>query len=164
MLIGISLPAFSVHRSSAPFHPLDLVAIVLCITGLTIAYFADTQLYEYMQARKIKGSPACKQLVLKSGLWRYSRHPNYFGETVWWFGYGLFACSVGQWYMLGGWALNTAVLFQVTCMTERRMLENRTGERLKAFELYRATTSCWIPWFPSVSQVNDADVPILTDN
>lgn len=163
MLIGISLPAFSVHRSPAALNALDGLALALCIAGLTVAYVADSQLYEYMQARKVKGSPASAKLVLDSGLWRYSRHPNYFGETLWWFGYGLFACSVGQWYMLGGWLLNTAVLLQVTCMTEGRMLENRTGERLKAFEHYRATTSCWIPWFPSVSQVNDADVPILND-
>ena len=87
-----------------------------------------------------------------AGLWRYSRHPNYVGETLWWLGFGFFAVATGQWYMLGGWVLNTAVLLQVTVMTENRMDNNRTGDRLALWEEYKRTTPCWLPilccqWF-----------------
>jgi len=160
MLIGISLPAYSVHRSDEPLNWVDAVAAVVCISGLTVAFLADGQLYEYMQ-RDRKTRPA----VLNTGLWRYSRHPNYFGETTWWFGYGLLACSVGQWYMLCGWVLNTGVLLYVTVMTEQRMLGNRHGERLEAYVRYRAVTSCWIPWCNaagSAAQSTEARAPILT--
>jgi len=86
-----------------------------------------------------------------------------FGETTWWLGYGLFAVRLGQWYMLGGWVLNTAVLLQVTCMTEERMRTNRQGERLRLFQEYRATTSCWIPWWPRSPPApsSEADKPML---
>merc|ERR1712216_217660 len=145
MLVGITLPAYSVHNSNTNLWALDGVAMVLCVVGLSTAYCADTQLYAYMRANEelvAAGKPT--RLVLDTGLWRYSRHPNYLGETIWWFGFGLFAVSVGQWYMLGGWLLNTAVLIQVTFMTEERMKTNRTGERLRAFLAYQKTTSCWI--------------------
>ena len=67
------------------------------------------------------------------------------GETCWWLGFGLYAVSVGQWYMLCGWALNTAVLIQVTFMTEGRMSCNRTGDKLAVWEEYKRCTACWLP-------------------
>merc|ERR1711966_80706 len=82
-----------------------------------------------------------------SGVWRYSRHPNYVGETCWWLGFGLYTVSVGQWYMLCGWALNTGVLIQVTFMTEDRMSGNRTGDKLEVWEEYKRCTACWLPWW-----------------
>ena len=95
MLVGISLPLYSVCFSSEaekPLGVLDCVATVLCLLGLTIAYFADNQLRAYMvenERRKAQNEP--KVLLLNSGLWKYSRHPNYFGEQLWWWSLGIFA-------------------------------------------------------------------------
>lgn len=146
MLIGIALPAYSVSSSDDAWNVWDTIACVLAVSGLLLAYFADTQLYGFMQQNRERVRTGSYRLpVLNTGLWRYSRHPNYVGETMWWLGYGFFAVAVGQWYMLGGWVLNTAVLLQVTWMTESRMSGNRSGDRLVLWELYKETTPCWLP-------------------
>eukprot|EP00656_Telonema_subtile_P051138 TRINITY_DN6816_c0_g1_i2.p1 TRINITY_DN6816_c0_g1~~TRINITY_DN6816_c0_g1_i2.p1 ORF type:complete len:200 (+),score=55.00 TRINITY_DN6816_c0_g1_i2:732-1331(+) len=141
MLVGISLPSYAVHHYDQAWNGCDVAAVLL------LAWFADAQLYAYMQTnqeRKRAGQHLTP--VLCSGLWRHSRHPNYVGETLWWLGYGLFAVSVGQYWMLCGWVLNTAVLIQVTVMTEQRMGSNRTGDRLELWNEYKRVTGCWVPW------------------
>lgn len=148
MLVGISLPAYSVHQSSHAWCWVDAVAVVLSVSGLTLAYLADTQLYTYMTENKARSHRGEHPVpVLATGVWRYSRHPNYLGETLWWLGFGFFAVSVGQWYMLGGWAFNTAVLIQVTFMTEGRMNTNRSGDKLALWQEYQRCTPCWLPWW-----------------
>jgi len=146
MLIGISLPAYSVHRNDTPLGVWDGAALLLCVSGLSLAYVADTQLYHYMKENETRGERGeSKLMVLDTGVWRYSRHPNYVGETTWWLGFGVFAVAVGEWYMLGGWVLNTGVLLHVTALTEERMRANRSGERLEAFRAYQEATPCWVP-------------------
>lgn len=145
MLIGIALPAYSISQSDSDLNPWDAAACVVAITGLLVACFADNQLYSFMEHnRQAVRAGQHRTPVLNTGLWSCSRHPNYLGETLWWLGYGLFAVAVGEWYMLGGWVLNTAVLIQVTCMTESRMSSNRSGDRLVLWQLYKQTTPCWI--------------------
>ena len=146
MLVGISLPAYSIHSTDLPWSAVDWVATITCVVGLSVAYTADTQLFNYMQRNKqlaAQGQP--KVQILDSGLWHFSRHPNYFGETLWWFGYGLYAVRLGQWYMLGGWLFNTIVLITVTCMTEDRMLSNWDKDRVALYREYKRATSSWIP-------------------
>ena len=161
----VTLPSYSIHRSDPDWNPWDTAAVVLAVIGLSTAYVADSQLHEYMTLHRKKlpvlntgdtnplvAHNSCLLLNGSAGLWRYSRHPNYVGETLWWLAYGLFAVAVGQWYMLGGWVLNTAVLLQVTMMTENRMDNNRTGDRLRLWQEYKRTTPCWLPilcgqWF-----------------
>lgn len=145
MLVGISLPAFSVHRSDTALSSVDLLAVACCVTGLSLAYVADTELHRFMtRNEEMEANGEAKVPVLRTGVWAWSRHPNYVGETLWWFGYGLFGVAVGHPWVLAGWALNTAVLVQVTHMTEARMRNNRTGERLDAFVAYCEECPCWV--------------------
>eukprot|EP00295_Goniomonas_pacifica_P030507 CAMPEP_0175968338 /NCGR_PEP_ID=MMETSP0108-20121206/39829_1 /TAXON_ID=195067 ORGANISM="Goniomonas pacifica, Strain CCMP1869" /NCGR_SAMPLE_ID=MMETSP0108 /ASSEMBLY_ACC=CAM_ASM_000204 /LENGTH=126 /DNA_ID=CAMNT_0017296955 /DNA_START=16 /DNA_END=395 /DNA_ORIENTATION=- len=69
-----------------PLNVLDVVATVVCLTAIILAEVADTQLRRYMAQKN-------KPLVLDTGLWRYSRHPNHFGEQLWWVGLLLFAVA-----------------------------------------------------------------------
>ncbi|KAK9804852.1 hypothetical protein WJX72_008714 [[Myrmecia] bisecta] len=113
MLVGVTLPLAAVHSSTAGWRWLDNAAIAVCVTGLLCAYFADNQLHSFVEGnveRKKLGKPALP--LLDTGLWRYSRHPNYFGEQLWWWGLGLFAVSVGQPYMLVGALFNSACLVE----------------------------------------------------
>jgi steroid 5-alpha reductase family enzyme len=147
-LIGLSLPLYIVHFVNKPLSILDLVAIVVCLSGIVIAYFADTQLHDFMSRNnKLKelGKPVVS--VLDSGLWYYSRHPNYFGETLWWWGLFVFAWSLGHGWTFIGAFVNTLCLAYVTRLVEDRMLKQES--RAKAFKLYQKTTSVWIPWFKS---------------
>lgn len=99
------------------------------------------------QAQRFKRIPANATAVVNVGLWRYSRHPNYFFESlVWW---GFFIAALGQPY---GWItvvcplLMLYLVLQVTGipLTEKHSLESR-GE---AYREYQRTTSRFIPWFP----------------
>jgi steroid 5-alpha reductase family enzyme len=125
-----------------------LVAILTCLTGIIIAYFADTQLSEFVSKNnKLKAIKKPHIPVLNSGLWYYSRHPNYFGEQLWWWGLAVFSWSLGHGWTFIGALVNTLCLAYVTKLVEDRML--RQESRKEAFRLYQRTTSVWIPWFKS---------------
>jgi steroid 5-alpha reductase family enzyme len=100
-----------------------------------------------LQAQRFKAQPANRTRVVNIGLWRYSRHPNYFFESlVWW---GFFVAALGSPY---GWLtvicplLMLYLLLNVTGipLTEKHSLESR-GE---AYRAYQRSTSRFIPWFP----------------
>lgn len=147
-LIGLSLPLYVVHSVNQPLSIWDLVAIVVCLCGIVIAYFADTQLHDFMSRNnKLKGLGKPLVPVLDNGLWYYCRHPNYLGEQLWWWGLVVFAWSLGHGWTFIGALVNTLCLAYVTRLVEDRML--RQESRAKAFRLYQKTTSVWIPWFKS---------------
>lgn len=152
MIVGISLPLYSVRfgpNAGSDFTVLDGVAAVLCVAGLVVAFLADNQLRTFMVAnaeRKQRGEP--KVPILNTGLWKYSRHPNYFGEQLWWWSLALFAIQAGQWWAIAGTFLNSIVLHIVTDMTEGKVLKEWTPERAALFREYQRTTSRCIPWPP----------------
>eukprot|EP01042_Synura_sphagnicola_P000889 gene889-993_t len=133
MLVGLILPFYAIHfpasTSASPsstsdfngisaggppssrfeaWNTADVLISLVCICGILIAAIADNQLYEYTR----RGVP--KQVLLDYGLWRYSRHPNYFGEMLWWWSVGLFGCRCGHPWVLVGAAINTLVMAHVT--------------------------------------------------
>ena len=111
--------------------------------GFTFETVADAQLLNFKQSQDLK-----KVRFYKQGLWRYSRHPNYFGEALVWWGIWVIACSI-KW----GWAsffaplLTTLVLRFVTGvpMLEEPHLEN------PEFILYQKETNALLPWFPKTN-------------
>jgi steroid 5-alpha reductase family enzyme len=84
------------------------LAVVSLISGMVMSYVADTQLAAFMaenRERRLAGQPPV--LILDTGLWYYSRHPNYCGENMFWWGLSLFAVRLGQPWMVCGTAFNT---------------------------------------------------------
>ncbi|KAK1303647.1 hypothetical protein QJS10_CPB11g01879 [Acorus calamus] len=147
-LMGICLPMYSVHSSEEPWSICDFVATIVCVVGIVIAYFADTQLYDFTRKNEILkelGMPV--EPNLEKGLWRYSRHPNYFGEQLWWWGLFIYGWNVGHGWTFVGPLVNSLCLAYVTVLVERRMLKKES--RVDAYRLYQKTTSVWIPWFKS---------------
>lgn len=150
MLVGITLPAYTVHHvvPQPPLGPADALWTLLCVAGLLTARVADDQLHAFMRTneeRVARGEPRIR--LLETGLWYYSRHPNYFGEQLWWWALGGFAVSLGQPEMLVGTAFNSLVLSTVTVMTENKMLTRWAPERAELYRQYIRTTSPLIPWF-----------------
>ncbi|MED6217929.1 hypothetical protein PIB30_022220 [Stylosanthes scabra] len=147
-LIALSLPLYIVHSVNKPLSIWDLVAIVVCVCGIVIAYFADTQLYDFViRNNQLKDLGKPMMPVLDSGLWYYSRHPNYFGEQLWWWGLALFSWSLGYGWSFVGALVNTLCLAYVTRLVEERML--RKEWRAESFRMYQKTTSVWVPWLKS---------------
>lgn len=79
----------------------DILGLTIWVLGFAIEVFSDAQLASHLARPK----PGTGKFI-KSGLWRYSRHPNYFGECVMWWGLWIIACGV-QW----GWVTVFAPLF-----------------------------------------------------
>jgi steroid 5-alpha reductase family enzyme len=118
------------------------------ICGLAIAVLATLgEATSDWQSQRFKRDPANRTKVLNVGLWRYSRHPNYFFESlVWW---GFFIAALGSphgWVTVVCPLLMLYILLEVTgiALTEKHSLESR-GE---AYREYQRRTSRFIPWFP----------------
>ncbi len=111
------------------------------IVGVVGESVADRQL------KRFKARPGSRGQVCREGLWRYSRHPNYFFEWVIWCGFALAGLDAPQgWLALLGPALILFFLLRVTGIppTEAQALRSR-GE---AYREYQRTTSAFVPWFP----------------
>eukprot|EP00884_Botryococcus_braunii_P023361 jgi/Botrbrau1/9709/Bobra.0388s0004.1 len=148
MLMGLCAPLLPVHKSSSPWDPIwDTAALLMCASGILIAWRADNELYAFTQENVRRRRQGLAPLrLLESGLWRWSRHPNYFGEQLWWWGLACFAVGLGQpWPALGA-LFNTLCMVGVTRLTEERMLSQ--PERMDLYREYQRRTSVWIPWAP----------------
>ena len=121
---------------------LEGIGAAICIVGLLGESLADAQLAAF------KRDPANKGAVCDVGLWRYSRHPNYFFEWVIWIGYAVFASASGPygWLAVAAPLLMLHFLLNVTGVkaTEEQALRSK-GERYRA---YQARTSAFVPWIP----------------
>jgi steroid 5-alpha reductase family enzyme len=108
----------------APAGPLAIIGAVLFAVGFFFESVGDWQLYRF------KADPANKGQIMDRGLWRYTRHPNYFGDfCMWW---GLFAISYGSWQELPALVAPLLMTFILTrgtgaSMTDRRMKAARPG-------------------------------------
>lgn len=147
-LIGICLPFYAIHLTDKPLNIWDFTAVLVSLSGIVIAYFGDTQLHNFVTQNKVLkaiGKPVVPNL--DKGLWYYSRHPNYLGEQLWWWGLVIFAWNLGQGWTLVGSLVNTMCLAYVTVLVEQRMLKQ--SHRSEAYRVYQKTTSVWVPWFKS---------------
>ena len=116
----------------------DIVGVLVWLVGFYFEAVGDAQL-----ARFIK-DPANKGKLMQSGLWAYTRHPNYFGEVTQWWGIWIIALSVsGGWLGIIGPITITFLILKVSGipMLEKKMAEN------PEFTEYKKQTSMVIPWF-----------------
>jgi steroid 5-alpha reductase family enzyme len=138
----IAMPTVAAAASAAPLGWLDLAAVLLWATGMFFEVVGDWQLARFMKTRESKES------VMDSGLWRYTRHPNYFGEAVIWWGFFLFAVAGGGWWTVLSPVLMTFLLMRVSGVA---LLEKDIAERRPAYRDYIARTSSFIPAPPKRS-------------
>ncbi|MDX1381540.1 MAG: DUF1295 domain-containing protein, partial [Xanthomonadales bacterium] len=146
----IALPAFAAVSGQTSPGPLDLViavcGIALWLTGMFFEVVGDWQLARFRRSRPAPGA------VLDSGLWRYTRHPNYFGEALLWWGFYLLALSAGAWWAFIGPLLLTVLLLRVSGVA---LLEKDIAERRPAYRDYVQRTNAFLPGPPrQAAQVN----------
>ncbi len=141
LAVIIAAPILGAQIGAAPDTlPLRWLGVLVFTIGLALESIADAQLLRH-QARS-SGSD-----LLTSGLWRYSRHPNYFGECVVWWGLWLCASSAGPWIALAtvpGPILITFLLLRVSGVP----LLERDARRKPGFEEWARQTSAFIPLPP----------------
>lgn len=117
----------------------DFLGIAVWICGLLFEVIADYQLDAFRR------DPANRGSIINRGLWRYSRHPNYFGEVVMWWGIFIIAlsCEMGWVSIVGPLAITAMILFVSGIPMTERMMASRPG-----YDEYRKRVSAFIPWFP----------------
>jgi steroid 5-alpha reductase family enzyme len=124
-----------VPNALSPWYPLG---IVLWLVGFIFEVVSDKQLKAFLSNKQNEGH------VMTSGLWKYSRHPNYFGESLLWWGIFVIALTVkGGWTSFFGPLLLTFLLLKVSGVPPaERLMKNFPG-----FEAYKNSTNKFIPWF-----------------
>jgi steroid 5-alpha reductase family enzyme len=129
----------SLSRGVNNFGALDFIAAAVTSAAIWVEARADLQLRRFKLSQKDSGK------VLSTGIWAYTRHPNYFGEILFWWGLFLFSVSASPalwWVALGPAAITMLFVFIIIPMMEKHMKERRLG-----YDDYRGRTSVLIPWF-----------------
>ena len=131
-----------VHTADAPetLGPLAFTGVALWIVGLLFETIADAQLSSF------HANPDNATKVMDQGLWRYSRHPNYFGELCIWWGYFLIAVETP----LGIVAIYAPLLmtYMIMGMLGKALVERRSLKKRPDYQAYIDRTSGIFPWPP----------------
>ena len=135
----ISLPLLGAIEASVALTRLDLLGALLFTFGFVWQVVADWQLSLF------KANASHRGQVLRNGLWRYSRHPNYFGESCIWWGFYLIALAAGAWWSVLSPMLMTLLLLKVSGVA---LLEKDIAERRPNYASYRKNTNAFFPWWP----------------
>ncbi|MFO7636442.1 MAG: DUF1295 domain-containing protein [Clostridia bacterium] len=140
LMFLISLPIVAIHGSgTVRVVWLMVLGMLVWIIGFTLEAVGDRQLKVFIR------NPLNKGKLIDRGLWKYTRHPNYFGEALLWWGIFLIALAAGApwWAIIGPLTITILVRF----VSGVPMLEKGLA-KYEGFEEYKRKTSIFIPWFP----------------
>ena len=144
IVFAACLPIYAaVAMDARPLNTLDYLAAAVTLIAILIELVSDIQLHRFLTYRK-PGE------IMKTGLWALSRHPNYFGEWLFWAGlalFGLAAVPSAWWWVLPG-AIAMLVMFLVASIP---MIDKRSVERRPEYQAHMARVSGFVPWFPKHS-------------
>ena len=137
----ISAPLLSTQyfSSSNPLNYFDYLAIMVWGIGFLFETLGDDQL------SKFKSNPANKNKVLNTGLWKYTRHPNYFGDAAIWWSFGLFSIASGSYLPLISCLIMNVLLLKVSGVV---LLERTLTNSKPRYKEYMDKTPAFFPWFP----------------
>jgi steroid 5-alpha reductase family enzyme len=139
-LFLVALPVLLINRNSGGrFGFLEVMGVCVWLFGFIFETVGDAELARFASDPRNRGK------ILQTGLWQYTRHPNYFGEVLQWWGIWLLAVGVpGGWYSIVGPLTITFLILKVSGipMLEKKMAENPD------FAKYKRRTNVFVPWFP----------------
>lgn len=140
----ISAPLLAAQSNPNPARLiwLDYLGAILWGIGFFFEAVGDWQLARF------RANPDNKGKLLNTGLWRYTRHPNYFGDAAQWWGFYLIAAAAGGYWTIFSPIIMTLLLRRVSGVT---MLEKSLKESKPGYKEYVETTNPFIPWFPRKS-------------
>ena len=132
----ITAPLALTLSGRTPLTWVDAAGVALWLIGFTFETIGDAQLTRF------KADPANREKVMEQGLWRYTRHPNYFGEACVWWGYWLIAVAAGGAWTVFAPLLMTVLLLKVSGVA---LLEKDIGLRRPAYRDYIERTNAFFP-------------------
>jgi steroid 5-alpha reductase family enzyme len=140
LLLLISIPVIFINSNAGSgFVWLDWLGVLVWLKGFFFESVGDYQLSQFLKKPENHGH------VMQSGLWKYTRHPNYFGEVLQWWGIFLIALTIpnGIWTIIGP----LVITIFITKVSGIPLLEKKYAGRHE-WEEYKKRTSVFIPWFP----------------
>ena len=144
----ISFPLLAAQISPLPARLiwLDFFGLLVRTVGFFFEAVGDWQLSRF------KADPVNKGKLLSSGVWRYTRHPNYFGDAAQWWGFYLIAAAAGGFWSIFSPIIMTLLLRNVSGVS---MLEKTLKNTKAGYQEYVETTNAFIPWFPRKITIPD---------
>jgi len=146
-LQALAVAAFSlpflvvVENPRPPFAMVELLGVVIWIVGVAGEMVADRQLAQFRE------KPWNRDRVCRNGLWRYSRHPNYFFEWLQWWSYVVMGLGVPGWPLT--WIGPVAMGYALRYVTGIPLAEEQAlARRGEDYRRYQRTTNAFFPWFP----------------
>lgn len=139
-IIAVPIISLRVTDGIPPLSLLQIFAAWIWAFGFFFEAVGDWQLTRF------KSKPEYKGKLMTTGLWKYTRHPNYFGEATQWWGFYLLALSAGAWWTIFSPLLMTFLLLRVSGVT----LLEKTIKTKPGYAEYMRKTSAFIPWLPKV--------------
>ena len=139
LIVNVSLYPIYIALTSDSLSNLVYVGFILIIVAVTVQYISDDQMRKFRKDDKNFGK------TMKYGLWKYSRHPNYFGEVSFWFGIYLFALASGETsiLLLACPMLMLALFVFISCP----MMDNRSLKKRSDYREYMKKTPQLFMWF-----------------
>ena len=139
MIISLPLLGINYNNSNGNLQILDYLGIIIWLIGFTFESVGDFQLSNFKKDSKNKGK------ILHTGLWKYTRHPNYFGDSAVWWAYGIFSIAAGSYWQAIGAVIMTLLILKISGVS---LLEKTLKETKPQYKEYIQKTSSFIPWFP----------------
>jgi steroid 5-alpha reductase family enzyme len=139
LMLIVAYPVILVNNTAqARLNFLDILGLLVWLTGFFFESVGDYQLFKFKKNRSNQGK------IMTSGLWKYTRHPNYFGEaTIWW---GIFLIALSAPYGLTAIISPVLMVFLLLKVSGAPMLEKKYKGNIEFME-YARKTSSFIPWF-----------------
>lgn len=138
-LVCAPLVGTQMKHGHQPLNLFDYTGMIVWLTGFIFEAGGD------LQQALFKSNPANRGKILDKGFWRYTRHPNYFGDAAVWWSFGLFSIGAGYYFPALGSILMTFIIFRVSGVT---LLDKSLTEKKEGYADYIRRTSPFIPWFP----------------
>ncbi len=139
MIVSLPLLGVSTGSDSGNLNLLDYLGIFIWLVGFAFEAGGDYQLSRFKRDAGNKGK------VLDRGFWKYTRHPNYFGDAAVWWAYALFSIAAGGYWQIIGSVVMTLLIIKVSGVA---LLEKSLKDSKPQYREYIRKTSSFFPWFP----------------
>lgn len=139
MVVSLPLLGANVEMQNVNLLWWDYLGLIAWSIGFIFEAGGDYQLSRF------KANPGNKGKVLNSGFWKYTRHPNYFGDTMVWWAYAIFSLAAGSYWTMIGAAFMTVLIIKVSGVA---LLEKSLNNTKPHYQEYIRKTNAFFPWFP----------------
>jgi len=139
MIVSLPLLGISSSTSSGTLNVLDYIGMLVWLIGFAFEAGGDFQLARF------KSNSGNQGKVLQTGFWKYTRHPNYFGDAAVWWAYAIFSVAAGSYWQIIGSILMTILIIKVSGVS---LLERTLKDTKPQYKDYIQKTSSFFPWFP----------------